>query len=129
MDMYYGDPTFDLFSIMFFIIFFIVISSFIIAAIKGVNQWSYNNKQPVLDVKCRVVSKRTEVTRHSGHTDTNGMHHHGSSSTSYYVTFEFESKDRMEFSVSGKEYGMLVEGDIGTLKFQGTRYLEFNRSI
>ena len=32
--------------------------------------------------------------------------------TSYYVTFQVESGDRMELSVSGREYGMLAEGDI-----------------
>ena len=42
-------------------------------------------------------------------------------------TFEFESKDRTEFRVNGKEYGMIAEGDYGKLKFQGTRFLEFNR--
>ena len=34
----------------------------------------------------------------------------------------------MELSVSGSEYGMLVEGDRGGLSFQGTRYLSFERS-
>lgn len=31
-------------------------------------------------------------------------------------------------NVSGQEYGMLIEGDHGKLTFQGTRYLEFQRS-
>ena len=35
---------------------------------------------------------------------------------------------RSEFHVSGKEYGMLAEGDIGTLTFQGTRYIDFTRT-
>ncbi|MCD7839604.1 MAG: DUF2500 domain-containing protein [Erysipelotrichaceae bacterium] len=48
-----------------------------------------------------------------------------SSTTYYYVTFELSSGDRMEFSVKGREYGMLVEGDKGQLTFQGTRYLGF----
>lgn len=48
-------------------------------------------------------------------------------STRYYVTFQVESGDRMEFSVTGLEYGMLAEGDIGKLTFQGTRYLSFER--
>lgn len=47
----------------------------------------------------------------------------------YYVTFEVESGDRMEFSVYGKEYGMLAEGDEGKLTFQGSRYLGFERAI
>ena len=45
----------------------------------------------------------------------------------YYVTFQVESNDRMEFEVSGTEYGMLAEGDSGELTFQGTRYLNFRR--
>lgn len=53
------------------------------------------------------------------------MHH---SSTRYYATFQVESGDRMELAVSGPEYGMLAEGDRGTLTFQGTRYLGFERS-
>ncbi len=32
------------------------------------------------------------------------------------------------FTVSGSDYGMLVEGDIGKLSFQGTRYLGFERN-
>ncbi|MEF2691806.1 MAG: DUF2500 domain-containing protein, partial [Eubacteriales bacterium] len=52
---------------------------------------------------------------------------HTTSSTTYYVTFQVESGDRMEFHVSGLEYGMLAEGDTGRLTFQGTRYLSFER--
>ena len=39
-----------------------------------------------------------------------------------------ESGDRVELTVSGSDYGMLVEGDIGKLSFQGTRYLGFERN-
>lgn len=30
--------------------------------------------------------------------------------------------------LAGSAYGMLTEGDVGTLRFQGTRYLGFDRS-
>ena len=99
----------------------------IINAIKGISEWSNNNKQPILDINCKVVSKRISVSHTNSHTDSSGVHHGSSSHTSYYVTFEFESKDRTEFRVNGKEYGMIAEGDYGKLKFQGTRFLEFNR--
>lgn len=49
-------------------------------------------------------------------------------STDYFVTFEVESGERIEFKVSVTEYGILVEGDNGELAFQGTRYLGFTRS-
>lgn len=35
--------------------------------------------------------------------------HHNHTFTTYYVTFEVESRDRMELHVSGQEYGLLVE--------------------
>lgn len=117
------------FYLLFNIVFFIILGMFIFNIIMEIKQWSYNNKQPVLDIRCRVVSKRTNFTYNSGHTDANGIHHSGSSNTMYYVTFEFESTDRMEFEVSGKEFGMIAEGDIGVLKFQGTRYLDFKRDV
>lgn len=34
----------------------------------------------------------------------------------------------MEFEVDGSDYGLLMQGDIGKLSFQGTRYLGFERS-
>ncbi len=48
-------------------------------------------------------------------------------SSSYYVTFQVESGDRMELSIRGSGYGMLAEGDVGIFSFQGTRYLGFER--
>ncbi|MBO3443461.1 DUF2500 family protein [Clostridium sp. CCUG 7971] len=43
-------------------------------------------------------------------------------SSSYYITFKFESNDRLEFEVSGKNFGMICENDYGKLKFQGTSF-------
>ena len=70
------------------------------------------------------IRDRVHAYHHAG---TGGAGHTGSS-TDYYVTFQVESGDRMEFAVSGSEYGMLAEGDQGTLTFQGTRYLSFERT-
>ena len=107
--------------IMFVLVFWIII----VTIIKGISEWSSNNKEPVLTVICKVVAKRTNTTRHH-HNHDNHMSSHNS--TTYYATFEVESGDRLEFTVSGKEYGMLVEGDIGKLVFQGTRYHSFDRN-
>ena len=116
---------FDMFSIMFSIVFIIVIGMFVVTAIKGIGQWNKNNNSPRLTVPATVVAKRTNVSHHN-HAGTNGHHHH-STSTTYYVTFQVESGDRMELHVSGMEYGMMAEGDYGKLTFQGTRYLDFVR--
>lgn len=111
---------------LFSIVFIIVIGVILYTVIKGIAQWSYNNQQPVLSVAARITGKRTNTSNHN-HMMNGHMHH--SSSTTYYVTFEVESGDRMELKVSGHEYGMLSEEDLGTLTFQGTRYLGFERRL
>ena len=121
--MFYG--YFDMFTIMFSIIFVIVIGMFIVTAIRGIGEWNKNNNSPRLTVIATVVAKRTNVSHH--HHGGVNEHHHHHTSTSYYVTFQVESGDRMELQVSGREYGMIVEGDVGNLTFQGTRYLGFER--
>lgn len=116
----FGFIGFDLFS---FFVFLFIICVFVFVAVKGIGQWNRNNNSPRLTVPARIVAKRTNVSR--------SMHHNGvglsSTSTSYYVTFQVASGDRMELHVNGHEYGMLAEGDFGDLSFQGTRYLGFVR--
>ena len=116
------DLIFSIFPFLFITVFVIVIGTFIVTAVRGVGTWSKNNASPRLTVSAEVAAKRTCVSHHQGQND---MHH---SSTRYYATFQVESGDRMELAVSGPEYGMLAEGDRGTLTFQGTRYLGFERS-
>ncbi|MEM1485815.1 DUF2500 domain-containing protein [Oscillospiraceae bacterium PP1C4] len=119
---------FSIFPVIFFIIFAIVIGSFIVSAVKGAKQYRHNEKSPVLTVDAKVVTKRTNVRHHHHHAGNDDMAGHGFSSTDYYVTFEVESGDRMEFEVGDREYGMLCEGDRGKLTFQGTRYQGFERT-
>ena len=122
-----GMGMFNTFGIMFTIVFVLVIGMFIVIAVKGIGQWNKNNHSPRLTVPATVVAKRTNVSHHR-HGDVNDHHHHHHTSTSYYVTFQVESGDRMELHVAGTEYGLLIEGDTGNLTFQGTRYLGFDRA-
>ena len=78
----------------------------------------------MLTVEAMVTSKRQEVSHRHSNQDTMDTY---TNFTSYYATFQVESGDRMELGVSGTEYGMLAEGDMGRLTFQGTRYLSFER--
>ena len=110
-----------LFSILFPILFLVVLGMILYTIIGNVSTWNKNNHSPRLTVPATVVAKRTEVSRH--HTDNTMMH----TFTTYYVTFQVESGDRMELQMNGQDYGMLVEGDRGRLTFQGTRYLDFQR--
>jgi len=105
-----------------FIMFFLVIGMFIITIIRNISEWVNNNNSPRLSVPATIVTKR----RTTHHHHSNGHHHH---THSYYVTFQVESGDRMELKVNRSEYNLLIEGDAGTLSFQGTRYLGFERNF
>lgn len=106
-----------------FPIFFVIILAIIIISISSsLKRYWVNHKQPILIVTSTVVSKRTEVShRHDSELTINR------SDTKYYVTFEVESGDRLEFNVTGYEYGQCTEGDEGKLTFQGSRYQSFQR--
>lgn len=110
---------FSLFPIMFIIVFGVIIFSIV----KNISTSMHNNKQPIIPVEAKIVSKRYDVSHH--HSTNDNMHH--TNSTSYYVTFEFNNGERLELQVPSYEFGMLVEGDNGTLSFQGTRFISFIR--
>lgn len=122
-----GFGGFGMFGVMSGIIFVLVIGTFVVILVKGLSEWNKNNHSPRLTVPAMVIAKRTNVSRHR-HGGVSEHHHHHTSTT-YYVTFQVESGDRIEFHISGQEYGLLAEGDHGDLHFQGTRYLGFERSI
>ncbi|MGG3942279.1 DUF2500 domain-containing protein [Peribacillus psychrosaccharolyticus] len=108
---------FEPFFLVFFIITALVIGFFLFMVVGSIRQYSFNNKQPQVTTQARVLTKRTKVSGGSGDS---------SASTWYYITFETVNGDRKEFQVKGQEYGMLVDGDPGTLSYQGTRYRGFN---
>ena len=126
----FGFGGFDLFStlvpIFCGIVFAFAIGMMIAMFVHIVKEKRKNDASPRLSVPATVVTKRTNVSH---------RHHHGANDmdycttdTTYYVTFQVESGDRMELRMTGRDYGMLFEGDHGTLHFQGTRYLGFDRS-
>ncbi|MGE7690780.1 DUF2500 domain-containing protein [Lysinibacillus sp. NPDC097214] len=72
-------------SMMFFIVFGVIAFSII----KSILQWSKNNNEPLLTVPAKVVTKRSNTSGGSGNP---------SAHTSYYVTFEVQSGDRLEIN-------------------------------
>ncbi len=121
-----GFYFFDLFQILFLLVFGLAVGILLVSLIRGARQWNKNNQSPRLTVSARVVAKRADVSRRRN-LDSDHMAH-TSSYTTYYVTFEVESGDRLELTMDGSQYGLLVEGDRGNLTFQGTRYLGFQRT-
>lgn len=120
IDSGFFNSGFEPFFVVFFIITALVIGFFLFIVAGLIRQYSFNNKQPQVTIQARVLTKRTEVSGGSGDS---------SASTWYYITFETESGDRKEFQIKGQEYGMLADGDRGTLSYQGTRYRSFNRDV
>ena len=112
--MFMDDWMFTIGPIFIGLVFIIVFGTIIIGIISSIKRGVKNNNSPLLTIPAKVVSKRIHVR---------GDH----SYTTYYVTFEVQSGDRMEFVVDGQEYGKLVEQDVGLLSFQGTRYKSFER--
>lgn len=124
------DTSFFMFNIMSVMvpilvvfIFGFVFISIIKTGVRSAKQNTKNNASPVLNVTATVTAKRTEMQNFRG----NDIHHNRTR-TKYFATFQVESGDRMEFSITGTEAGLLMENDHGTLTFQGTRYLNFIRT-
>lgn len=106
------------FQLAFGLITALILYVIVTGVVKGTMQWSRNNASPVLTGRATVVGKRTSM---SGGGDT-------SVSTWYHVTFEVEDGSRTEFQVDSTEYGLLAEGDTGTMTHQGTRFKGFTRA-
>ncbi|TQR07296.1 DUF2500 domain-containing protein [Psychrobacillus soli] len=100
------------------VVFIFVIGIFIFVITSAIKQRNKNNNSPKLSIPVQVVTKRSDTWGGSGDS---------SASTSYFVTFQVESGDRIELQLSGQEYGMIAEDDLGILTFQGTRFVSFER--
>lgn len=115
----------SVFMALFILVFLMILGTFLAMLLRGIGQWSRDNRAPRLTVGALVTAKRTNVSHHR-HSGAGGVGH-TTRSTTYYATFEVESGDRMELQLSGQDYGLLAEGDRGYLTFQGSRYLGFER--
>ena len=106
---------FGAFPIYFIAVF--ALAAFIIGGtiVQNLKQKHKNDNSPRITSEAEVVTKRTKVWGDHSHTD-------------YFATFQFASGDRLELEIPHNQFGYLVEGDKGKLTFQGTRFLEFQRT-
>lgn len=111
----------DLLFFIFFLIFIAFFALFFWVVFMAISHQmrinARNRTSALLNREAVIVGKRQNV---SGGSET-------STTTFYYLTFEFTDGSREEFGVTGEEYGLLAEGDRGTLQSQGTWYKGFNR--
>ena len=106
--MFIGTPTFLMIELGFGLLTFLGMIGIVIFYIIR------NNRQPKLQVSATVVTKRT-----SNHTKATDRH--------YFVTFQVESGDRIEFWVTSLQYSELKQDDCGILTFQGPRFIGFEK--
>ena len=81
------DPFFNIMQFLFPIFFLLIFGVFIFTLIKGVKEWSYNNKQPIVPVIATIISKRASVSHHHGNEN-----HMSTNSTTYYVCLLYTSQ-------------------------------------
>ena len=122
------DVMFNIFPILFGLVFVIII----ITLIFGATKYFKNASSPKESVYARVVAKRTEVRSHSNHhhhmNDDGHMHTTHSSRTYYYITLEFDNGTRQEFLDVKNLYGLVAEGDTGYALTQGEWIVAFERN-
>jgi hypothetical protein len=110
---------------IFTLFFLLVFGMIIFSIVRGIISTVKNAKAPVITVQARIIAKRTKVSGHNHAGDNDTMNH--STSTYYYITFQTEHGERLELPVSGRMYGLLIEGDEGQLTYQGEWFKDFNR--
>ena len=100
--------------ILFFVVFVLFLTTIFVVIGHVFRRKNEIAKSPQLTLPARVVSRRTAVW---------GEHAH----TIYYATFELQNGNRVELSMNGQEYGMLADGDLGTLTYRGPKFISFVR--
>jgi|GEM_PF-382151 len=113
---YPGGFGFSLFGLMSTVIPLVVIGGILFIVIRGLSTWMSNNAAELRQDEVTVISKRMKVW---------GGSNNSSAHTSYYITFELSSGERVEFGVSGTQYGSCREGETGLLAYQGSRFKGF----
>ena len=88
-------------------------------AATAVRRGSQIANSPELSSDATVLSKRIEVASIDG----------GRTTQRHFATFQFPSGERAEFELTGHEFGLLAEGDQGTVQWKGPRYRGFTREI
>lgn len=109
-------PFMAVMMVLFFLVFVFVIGMIIFMIARAMSE--KNDMQPRLTVAATVLSKRTDIYRHRSASGGN---------TVYFATFQVQSGDRIELHLSGRDFGLLQEGDRGSLTFRGREFIGFTR--
>jgi len=95
----------------------LMVAAIIYSLVKAAKDKAYNDSQPRNQVAARIVSRREQL---SGGGETRIR-------TTHFCTFELANNIRLELKVPEESFGLMVEGDNGTLDYQGNRFFTFSR--
>ena len=102
-----GSSNFESMQSLVIVLMIVCITAIVISQYAS---WAKNQSSPVQKRRARIVAKRSHVWGGGDDFPT---------STTYYVTFEFaDDGSRCELVVPDKEFGLMAEGDEGTLNYQ-----------
>ena len=101
------------------VLFFAIAVIGVVSTLRKQNRrYRTDMKLPILTLEGTVVNKRA----HLGNTQN-------STTTEYFVTFEFPDTSRLELCVTPTESGQLVVGDYGTVSWSGSTLRGFQRQL
>jgi heme/copper-type cytochrome/quinol oxidase subunit 2 len=103
-------------------IFVVAVIAF--AAFSIIRNWTYNKSQPRVAAEATITKKRTDYTTSSTSDDLT----QSTSTDWYYITFQFTTGDKKEFSVKNSDYRQFHEAEKGILTFQGNNFIGFQRN-
>lgn len=86
------------------------------AVIHDFRRWLSNRQCPVETRGARIVNKRML---------TSGLRDDRYAFRAYYLTFELDDGTSVELRVPRKTYRNVGEGNVGVLRYRGTKFLEF----
>lgn len=120
MDLF--SPVSPGFGELFAIMAGIIIIGIAVSVVRSMTKAVVNLGEPVIARNARVVSRREDTYVRGGMDNMRA-----SSSTDYFITFEFDDGNRAEFGVEDHEFAILAEGDVGVLSSRGTWFEGFER--
>jgi hypothetical protein len=126
-----------IFMVLFFIAFFAIIGVFIWRVVGQGRARAQMAAAPEVQALGRVVDKRVEILspEHTGVAELGSPNvvqvpmGDGSAWQLYKITFEQANGERFELGVPPEQYGLIVEGDSGTVTMKGGDLLAFDREL
>jgi len=116
-----------MFEVVFIALFAGVLAYIIISWIKKIAEWNRNNHAPLESVPAQIVKKETHSDTAMVPMGTDGAMMQ-TDNTSYALTFQTETGEQKKFQVTNKIFKQMLQGESGTLQYQGTRFVGFERN-